>query len=218
MKPKSYSKTMRKPSKKRYNRTHKKQKQKQSVFHKHNYESDNGFLVTVWGPLLWTFLHIISFNYPTKPTAKDKKQYKEFILQLPNVLPCKHCRVNLLKNFKAMPLSLSHMKNRDTFSRYIYSLHEHVNTMLKKKSGLSYCDVRTRYEHFRSRCNKTTSKSKSNSGPKSNKTYKKRNDKKESGCVDPMYGKKSKCVITIVPQNKKTKTFKVDSNCLAKNK
>jgi hypothetical protein len=24
--------------------------------------------------------------------------------------------------------------------------------MLKKKSGLTYCDVRERYEHFRSRC------------------------------------------------------------------
>ena len=44
------------------------------------------------------------------------------------------------------------MKSRDTFSRYIYKLHETVNKLLGKKSGLSYCDVRERYEHFRSRC------------------------------------------------------------------
>ena len=43
------------------------------------------------------------------------------------------------------------MKNRDTFSRYVYNLHETVNKLLKK-SGLKYCDVRERYEHFRSRC------------------------------------------------------------------
>jgi hypothetical protein len=34
----------------------------------------------------------------------------------------------------------------------VYKLHETVNKMLKKKSGLTYCDVRERYEHFRSRC------------------------------------------------------------------
>ena len=44
------------------------------------------------------------------------------------------------------------MKNRDSFSRYVYNLHEIVNRMLQKKSGLSFCDVRDRYEHFRSRC------------------------------------------------------------------
>ena len=30
------------------------------------------------------------------------------------------------------------MANRDTFSRYIYNLHETVNKMLKKKSVLNF--------------------------------------------------------------------------------
>jgi hypothetical protein len=34
----------------------------------------------------------------------------------------------------------------------VYELHELVNTVLGKKSGLCYEDVRDRYEHFRSRC------------------------------------------------------------------
>ena len=46
------------------------------------------------------------------------------------------------------------MKNRTTFSKYVYNLHEHINKMLGKKSGLRYNDVRERYEHFRSRCTK----------------------------------------------------------------
>ena len=41
------------------------------------------------------------------------------------------------------------MKNRETFSKYVYNLHEHINKMLKKKSNLTYDDVRVRYEHFR---------------------------------------------------------------------
>ena len=53
-----------------------------------------------------------------------------------NVLPCGHCRENLKRNFKAHPLKMCNMKNRDAFSRYIYKLHETVNKMLNKKSDL----------------------------------------------------------------------------------
>jgi len=90
------------------------------------------------------------------------------------------------------------MKNRDSFSRYVYQLHEVVNRMLGKSSGLTYCDVRERYEHFRARCTKKT------------KTRK----KKESGCTEPIYGKKSKCIIKIVPKDKKCKTFQMDKKCI----
>ena len=46
------------------------------------------------------------------------------------------------------------MKSRYTFSKYVYNLHEVVNTMLNKKSNLSYDEVRERYENFRARCPK----------------------------------------------------------------
>jgi hypothetical protein len=109
-------------------------------------------LTSVWGPGLWHTLHTMSFNYPVSPTLEDKTHYRDFILNLQNVLPCGKCRKNLKMNFKHLPLKMSDMKSRDTFSRYIYNLHELVNKMLKKKSNLTYCDVRERYEHFRSRC------------------------------------------------------------------
>ena len=78
--------------------------------------------------------------------------YKDFIYNLRYVLPCKYCRINLTNNLKQKPLLMCHMKSRATFSRYIYELHEIVNTMLGKQSGLSYEDVRQRYETFRARC------------------------------------------------------------------
>ena len=46
------------------------------------------------------------------------------------------------------------MKNRESFSRFIYNLHESVNIMLNKKSNLSYEEVRDFYEHFRADCSK----------------------------------------------------------------
>jgi hypothetical protein len=28
---------------------------------------NNGFMTSIWGPAIWHFLHIISFNYPIEP-------------------------------------------------------------------------------------------------------------------------------------------------------
>ena len=183
-------------------------KTKKRVFTNKEYNSGDGMLTTAWGPAIWHYLHMMSFNYPVNPTPADKKHYKGFITSLQYVLPCKYCRVNLANNFKKKPLQMCHMANRETFSRYVYELHETVNKMLHKKSNLSYCDVRERYEHFRSRC--------IDEKPKVFKfkrasTHKK---EKEKGCTEPLYGKKSKCVINIVPQEDKTATFNMDKKCI----
>ena len=180
---------------------------KHRVFSKKDYYSGDGFLTSVWGPAAWHLLHTISFNYPVEPTLEQKKQYRNFILSLKNVLPCKYCRMNLKTNLKQMPLTMADMKNRGTFSRYIYNLHELVNKMLKKKSNLTYCDVRERYEHFRSRC--TEEKPKLFKFTKLNKTK-----KKEKGCTEPLYGKKSKCIINIVPQEEKGESIQIDDKCI----
>ena len=181
---------------------------KRKVFTKKHYNSGDGMITSIWGPSMWHYLHTISFNYPVKTTSFDKKKYKEFILNLQYTLPCKYCRINLTKNFKIHPLKSCHMKDRDSFSRYIYTLHEIVNKMLKKKSGLTYCQVRERYEHFRSRCTKDEVKKKLFKFKK-NKTR-----KKEKGCTEPLYGKKAKCVLNIVPQSRKVKSLNIDKKCI----
>ena len=114
------------------------------TFKKRDYQSGDGMLTTVWGPGMWHFLHTMSFNYPVHPTKSQKSQYRNFILNLQHVLPCKHCRDNLTKNFKTFPLRMCDMENRDAFSKYVYRLHEIVNKMLGKSSNLTYCDVRER--------------------------------------------------------------------------
>lgn len=182
-------------------------KTKKHVFSKKDYKSGDGMLTSVWGPPMWHYLHTMSFNYPVNPTSSDKKHYRDFIINLQYVLPCKYCRMNLTNNFKKKPLQMCNMKNRDTFSRYVYELHEIVNKMLHKTSHLSYCEVRERYEHFRSRC--TEEKPKIFNFKKTNTRR-----KKEKGCTEPLYGKKSKCVISIVPQEDKTATLKIDKKCI----
>jgi len=180
---------------------------KKRTYKRKDYYSGDGMLTTVWGPAMWHSLHTISFNYPVKPTKKEKKDYRRFILNLQNVLPCRYCRENLKRNFKAHPLRICDMKDRDSFSRYIYKLHEVVNKMLGKKSGLSYCDVRERYEHFRARCTQDKPKM---------FNFRKTKKKKEKGCTEPLYGKKAKCVMKIVPQDEKCKTLVIDKETVKK--
>lgn len=184
-----------------------KRKTQKRAFSKKDFYSGDGMLTTVWGPSMWHFLHTMSFNYPVSPTEEQKKDYMEFILNLRNVLPCKYCRMNLTNNLKSKPIKMCHMASRDTFSRFIYELHEIVNKMLGKKSGLAYCDVRERYEHFRSRCTQDMPKI---------FDFSKIESKKEKGCTEPLYGKKAKCVISIVPQEVKVPTFQVDDQCIKK--
>tara|TARA_B100000575_G_C23116736_1_gene645653 strand:+ start:1192 stop:1755 length:564 start_codon:yes stop_codon:yes gene_type:complete len=174
------------------------------VYKKKEYSSGDGMLTTVWGPSMWHYLHTMSFNYPVHPSKDDKKYYRDFMLSLVHVLPCRHCRENLKRNYKAHPLKMCYMKDRNTFSRYVYKLHEIVNKMLGKRSGLSYCDVRERYEHFRARCTEEK--------PKLFNFRKTR--KREKGCTEPLYGKKAKCVINIVPQETKCKTLQIDKKCI----
>ena len=179
---------------------------KHRIFKKGDFYSGDGFLTSVWGPPMWHFLHTMSFNYPVEPTQEDKEHYRDFILSLQHVLPCKYCRQNLKTNLKSLPLTMAQMKNRETFSRYVYELHELVNRMLKKKSNLTYCDVRERYEHFRARCTEEK--------PVIFKYTKTKKNKKEKGCTEPLYGKKSKCIIKIVPQDTKEQTMQIDKKCI----
>ena len=181
---------------------------KNKTFKKKDYLSSDGMLTSVWGPSMWHYLHTMSFNYPVKPSYEQKIKYKEFVYNLQHTLPCKYCRINLKNNFKILPLTMKCMESRDSFSRYIYNLHETINKMLKKKSGLSFCDVRERYEHFRSRCTQDETQKRLFSIKKTKEIT------KESGCTVPLYGKKSKCIIKIVPKEKKCKTFQIDKKCI----
>ena len=185
------------------------------AFTKKDFHSGDGMLTTVWGPSMWHFLHTMSFNYPVSPTPEQKQHYMEFILNLRNILPCKYCRMNLTNNLATRPLKMCHMESRDTFSRFVYDLHETVNKLLGKKSGLTYCDVRERYEHFRSRCTQDAPKVFNFKEFYRGKIGAKKGEH-QKGCTEPLYGKKAKCVISIVPQEVKVPTFSVDDQCIKK--
>ena len=146
-----------------------------SVFNKDDFNSGDGMMTHVWGPSLWMSIHTMSFNYPVKPSAQDKKHYMNFIYSLEHVLPCRYCRENYKKNLVDTKFSLDKMKSRTIFSRYIYDLHNHINKMLGKKIKIPFSEIQATYENFRARCTEDNVKSYSN-----NKNSKKKSSKKKS--------------------------------------
>ena len=158
-----------------------------------DYNSNDGMITYVWGPPMWHFLHTMSFNYPVKPTTTQKHDYKNYILSLQHVLPCGKCRDNFKANLKKQPLNDKALKNRNSFSRWMYKMHNRVNTLLGKKTSITYEEVRNRYEYFRARCTDSST---------------------EIGCIEMLTtGTKPKCILKIVPASSRTCSLAVDPKC-----
>jgi hypothetical protein len=80
--------------------------------------------------------------------------------------------------------------------------------MLGKTIIISYTEVRDKFEMFRSRCSETERTAEMKS------IEKKQN--KEKICNLSLYGIKSKSVIKIIPNNKKTPGISIDPKCKKK--
>jgi Erv1 / Alr family len=179
-----------------------------NTFTENEYDSSDGMNVNFWGKILWSFLHTISFNYPVNPTEEDKNHYHEFLMALKHVIPCGACRENYAKNLKQIGYSRECLANRKSFSMFMYRLHNCVNKMLGKECSLTFNQVRDRYEMFRARCVNET--------PIIPKYKDKYVESKEDGCVEPLFGIKSKSVISVVPIKTKGDVFHIDPKCILK--
>lgn len=149
-----------------------------------NWNSPEGMITKIWGPMIWHYLHTLSFNYPVEPTQKQKKDYSMLIFSIGRTLPCKFCRQNFEQNIKDVPLNSYALKNRDTFSRWMYRFHSHINKMLGKKTDITYKKVREKYNSYRaSSCSEMTTR-----------TIKSKVKKSEKGCHSK---KRVSCNITV---------------------
>lgn len=127
--------------------------QKRRWFHNiqsnlHN-ESNNGFQTYIWGPVVWTILHILSFSYPHKPTILQKNQFKQLFLSIGNILPCKYCRDNFQENIQHTGFyQYDVFQSRDTFSRYVYKLHNYVTIRVNNINNykLTYDETKLYYD------------------------------------------------------------------------
>lgn len=172
-----------------------------SIYTKKDYNSNNGMQTSVFGPI-WFTLHLISFNYPVSPNQKDKEHYMNYIKSYKYVLPCVYCRNNFDDNLKKANFGINVMKNRETFSKFVYNLHNIINKMLGKNIKISYNEVRDRYESLRSRCTENKSQKELNEIKENQNKL-----KKEKKCENSLYGVKGRAIIEIIPKKSRKKTF-----------
>jgi hypothetical protein len=144
--------------------------------------SNNGMQTRVWGPAGWIFLHCIAQNYPKFPTQEQKNNYKIFFRQVGNVLPCRYCRESYQQfiNDPDTLLNDTVMENRQTFTLWLYRIHNKVNKKLGIKDPITFKQVSEKYESFRSKCTKSPE------------------IKLKKGCTDPLKGYRKACKVQFV--------------------
>jgi hypothetical protein len=98
----------------------------------------------IWGPHLWFSLHTISFNYPLDPSIEDKNNYKNFFLNLQEVIPCSVCKKNYKRHLNEHPIQ-DYINNRKSLVYWVIDMHNMVNAEIGKKI-LSYDTVIKKYE------------------------------------------------------------------------
>jgi hypothetical protein len=98
----------------------------------------------IWGPHLWFSLHTISFNYPVKPSEKDKEEYKLFFKSLQEVIPCSVCKKNYKRHLNEHPIE-DYLNSRKLLVYWVIDMHNMVNAEIGKKI-LSYDIVLKKYE------------------------------------------------------------------------
>jgi len=85
-----------------------------------------------WGPHLWYSMHFIALGFPNESSSIDKKNYKNFYINLPNIIPCEECSKHLIKNLNEYPID-NYLDSRQRLFEWTVIIHNEVNKMLGKR-------------------------------------------------------------------------------------
>lgn len=116
---------------------------------------NNGLITKIWGPPMWESIHCIAHGYPVEPTKQNKIDYKNFFINLKNVLPCRYCRESYEEFINIDPeakLTDEAFESRDSLTKWVYKLHSRVNKKLGVEYNLTLDDFRHKFETYRAKC------------------------------------------------------------------
>ena len=97
--------------------------------------------INTWGPATWHFLHVYSFEYPTRPNAEHRQRALALLQTVHANLPCNTCREHF---GKILSEHEPRLESGDAFSRWMVDAHNMVNRRLGKP-GMQYSDVFAKY-------------------------------------------------------------------------
>lgn len=86
----------------------------------------------VWGPYFWFVMRCLAYNYPTNPTAEEKKHHRDFYMGLQHLLPCKSCRKSYTTHIRAYPIDDA-LKRRSSLMAWVETIYNETNKMIKNQ-------------------------------------------------------------------------------------
>ena len=88
-------------------------------------------MTSKWGPTYWSYIHMITLNYPNKPTKKERDKHFFMVRNFIDTLPCPTCRneINNIINDNNLRNSLG---SKEKFMKYFWNIHNKVNKRLNK--------------------------------------------------------------------------------------
>lgn len=91
----------------------------------------------IWGNDLWNIMHFVTTTYEPIPEsfAKERKlqvnEYKHFFYNIvPNIVPCKKCKINYRNHLKIFPIQL---ETKKSLIKWLFNLHNQTNKLLGKQ-------------------------------------------------------------------------------------
>ena len=108
---------------------------------------NNGLAPDVWGNNGWAFIHYVALGYPDDPSMLDINNYKNFYINIGNVLPCHTCK----KHYNTMIANNPpDTKSRDTLFKWTVDIHNEVNKRLNKKT-INYHEALNIWTHTKTK-------------------------------------------------------------------
>lgn len=105
---------------------------------------------TVWGPIVWKFIHYMALltDSKNKGYSKIEKQrfkdaFKCIVSSLQYILPCEMCKQHIRDNLSH--IHIDSLKYKNNYFLWSYELHNYVNRFLKKKE-ISYEYAKSLYK------------------------------------------------------------------------
>ena len=79
---------------------------------------------SVWGPIFWHTMHIISLGYPEEPDEKTRQAASSFYQSLSLLIPCPICRTHYTQHLQQTPPTT---ESRKSLVEWVWKIHNKVN-------------------------------------------------------------------------------------------
>jgi hypothetical protein len=92
-----------------------------------------GMSPSVWGPIFWTTMHIVTLGYPDTPSKEEQQGVVQFFASLATVIPCPICRTHYAHFLAETPVETV-ATSRQELIIWLFNLHNKVNEKLGKRA------------------------------------------------------------------------------------